>query len=149
MWEWLKIFLVGIFLAWQAVEDLRKKSIRMDAVLLFGIIGVCLYVATEGIHLEMAKEVFWACVPGMVLTVISKFCNGALGDGDGMIFLVTGLYLGGVKTGWLVYCSFLLVCIVGLCVLVIETRPKRQRSYPFVPFVFSAFIMLEIWGIKR
>ncbi len=148
MWEWIKVLLLGIFLAWQAIEDYYKKSIRMDIVLIFGGMGIFVYFLSQGIQISVIKELLVSCLPGVLLMVISHICPGTIGDGDGLVFLVTGIYMGLAKNGILIYLSFLLVSMVGGLMFFLPKRKKRASCYPFVPYIFSAFILIEIWGMR-
>ena len=148
LWKWIKILCLGIFLAWQAVEDFRNKTIRMDLVLIFGILGIILSFPNGESWTRVLKEILISCLPGILLFVFSHICPGMIGDGDGFIFLITGIYMGMIQNWLLIYMSFLIVGVVGIINLFVSKEKKKAKCYPFVPFIFSAFVMIEMWGMR-
>ena len=143
------MIVLGIFLAWQAIEDVKSKSIRIDAVVFFGIFGIVLRLLESGFQVNTVKELLVVCIPGGVFIIISYLFSGMIGEGDGMIFLISGIYMGMMKNVLLIYFSFLLVSIGGLGVVLFYRKRNRGKSYPFVPFIFAAFLVLELWGMRR
>ncbi len=152
MWGVGKAVLLGLFLGWQTLEDLRSKSIRIDGVLLFGSVGLFLGFVQNGMSWDTVEKLVLACIPGIGLLFLSKLWPGAIGEGDGLIFLVTGVYLGGTENGMLCYLAFGLAAVVGLGLSFWKNFWQKvkgnDQGYPFVPFVFSAFLILKIWGIR-
>lgn len=138
--------MVAAFLGWQAVEDLRHKSIRMDGVIIFSVLGILLQVGCRESWGECVMKLLLGCIPGVVMLILSVVWKGQIGEGDGFIFLVVGLYLGGLFTGVVCYVSLVLVAIIGVILWFWRRYSKQEQSnYPFVPFVFAAFIILKVW----
>ena len=91
------------FLCVCAWEDFREKKFR------FYFYGSAASVAaawTAGYYIilldwaDMYEAHLWlamrgaALIPGILLLVLSKITKGAVGQGDGFFFLVSGMYLG-------------------------------------------------------
>ena len=134
-----------VFLGWEMIEDLRYRMIRMDVVMIFGVLGVVFRIVEK---ILVDRSLLWSVLPGLILLFIGKVTKHTIGEGDGWIFLVNGLYLDGLTNGKLCYLSF---CLVTLWGIVQSTACKIKNKsckmeYPFVPFVFLAFLVVLIWG---
>lgn len=147
MWGAVRVVLLGLFLAWQAIEDYKTHSVRMDGIQIFGLLGVGIRLISEGIALDILTSIVASCVPGLVLLFLSKLFTENIGDGDGYIFLVSGIYLDGLKNGVLFYLSFLLAGLLGLALYMFPKGSVKKKVYPFVPFIFSAFLCVELWEV--
>lgn len=82
---------------------------------------------------------------GVVLLILSKITEGAVGLGDGMLFFVTGIYLGFWKNAMLLWGSLLLCSCWGIALLAVRrikwTAGKRMEI-PFLPFVLPVGIWI-------
>ncbi len=82
---------------------------------------------------------------GILLLLISRLSDGALGSGDGLFFLITGLYLGFWKNLFL-FCSALILCsMFGLIYVVagsVQGKDYRKKALPFLLFALPAGIFL-------
>lgn len=136
--------LLLVFLAWEAYEDSRSMTIRMDAVLIFGLIGIMVNIIERDLT---AGAILLGSGLGGVLLIVSRLSKGQLGEGDGWVFLVSGLYLGGMGNMQLCYLAFLLVLVCGLMHLVtgLFLRRRALKELPFVPYVFAAFLVMNLW----
>ena len=91
------------FLCVCAWEDFREKKI---SVLFLWVAASVAAAWTAGYYMilldwaDMHEAHLWlamrgaALIPGILLLVLSKITKGAVGQGDGFFFLVSGMYLG-------------------------------------------------------
>lgn len=142
----LKEICTLIFMGWQAIEDLRDRTIRMDVVLLFLIPGVIWRMMEGSSWSQCLMYVLVSCLPGSILLLLSFLWKGQLGEGDGLILLVVGMYLGVIKTIIICYVALIMVVFAGTFACICRMRRKEKViCYPFAPFVLTALVSLIVW----
>ena len=65
----------------------------------------------------------------------------SIGYGDGCLFVMTGLFLGFWENLVLLLLASVLAGI-GAAVLLFFRKKKKKERIPFVPFVFTAYVLL-------
>lgn len=143
LWAMKEVLMLFLFLGIETIEDLRYRSIRMDWVILFLIAGILMqWIEPE----ESLLSVLAGCGIGMLLILISYFPGIGLGSGDGWIFVVTGIFLGGIKNALLCYLSFVLAAVIGSLGIMISKRwgNKKNHTLPFLPFIFLGNLFICI-----
>ena len=121
----LKKSIIFMMLLLFSIEDVRKKRIDILPLLAFSVIGAIYQTVTRALTIP---EICGGMLLGVGLLGIAKMTGESLGYGDGLLFLVTGIYLGGWDN-----CSLLMTSLV---------RKKSAKSeIPFVPFVLSAYVL--------
>lgn len=155
----LSFFLYLITAAWQ---DGRRRSVSGWMLLFFFshflASQVCQWVfpvdmerfpARFWYHGMMGKTQLWllwaGSLIGAALLLISRLTEGALGEGDGLFFLIAGIYLGFWKN-LILLCSALVLCsFTGLLVMVwgqFHGKDYRKKQLPFLVFTLPAGIFL-------
>ena len=124
------IFLItGIYLSVMAVIDHRLQKIPV----LPGVIGILVIV--------LASD-FWKWMPGVAVGVflylMSKATRGAVGEGDALVYLMTGVTLGFFGNIELLTLSLFFSAFVSVFLLVFRKVGKKKRI-PFVPFTAIAY----------
>lgn len=123
-----------------SIEDIREKKITVPITLFSAVLGIVL-------HLIYQRESIFAMLagilPGIFILGLSRMTRGQIGMGDGMVFMLTGLYLGLVENLLLMCISFFLAGIWGLFRLVVCHCSKNERM-PFLPFLFFGYLLMMI-----
>lgn len=126
--------LTGSYLAVMAVIDRRTKTIPV----LPGVIGI-LVIAIAQI---MEHITWWRWIPGALVGVflylISKATKGAVGEGDALVYCLTGVALGFSRNLWLFIISLFFSALVAGFLLVFR-RVGKNCKLPFVPFTAVAY----------
>ena len=127
---------VGVF----SVYDLFYKKVPVRAVLVFGllVLGYRLFagVGIGGLLLGL--------VPGVVL-LVTAFCTGeSIGYGDGMMLCVMGLFLGIGKTTAVLGMALFVAAVLAM-VLFVMKRAGRKTELPFLPCLFSGYLISLLW----
>lgn len=78
---------------------------------------------------------------GAGLLLLSHLTRGKIGEADGVVFLWTGLVLGGLGNLWLLFLSLLLAGITGGVWQFFKKR--RHLEIPWIPFILLAY--LGVW----
>lgn len=124
-----------------SIEDIRQRQITITITLFSGILGVLLHLIFQN---KSIYEMLAGMLPGIFLLAVSLLTSGGIGMGDGMVFMLTGLYLGLAENLFLMIFSFLLAAAAGLFVLAIQ-RDKGNERLPLVPFLLLAYVFRMIW----
>lgn len=100
----------------------------------------------RGMELQQAPWFLFAgCLIGAVLLFVSRVTEGAVGAGDGLFFLVSGVYLGFWRNLFLFGSALALCSLAGLCILVwgqMKGKDYRKKKLPFLIFTIPAGILL-------
>ncbi|HOO27975.1 MAG TPA: prepilin peptidase [Lachnospiraceae bacterium] len=80
-------------------------------------------------------------LPGTGLYICSRLFRGGIGEGDAWLFMLTGLMLG-VRVNVLMLMLGLLLSAVYAGYLLLVKKRGRKESFPFIPFLFLAYIIL-------
>lgn len=121
-----------------SIEDIRKKEITLSITLFSGVIGALLHLFYWN---QSIYTMLMGMLPGVGILILSRLTEGRIGLGDGIVFMLTGFYLG-IKDNLLLMCiSFLLAGIWGV-VLLLVGHCGKNRKIPFVPFLFVGYILM-------
>lgn len=143
-----------------ALEDLRKRKIPLWLCVFFMLLflllrGSAVYPPWPGEKGQpLADVLFWGfaetaslfsvgigCGLGLGLMLLSRMSGGAVGMGDGVYFLITGIYLGGAKNLQLFLAALLLAALWGLVYYfagLLKGCCRGRTKLPFLAFAFLA-----------
>lgn len=133
--EWIGLIsMLGVC----SLEDIKTRRIKTVAVLFFGILGILCHLIAGSISI-------WSILGGMavggIIFMVASLSDEKIGKGDGLLLVVTGIYLGFWGNIVLLWGASLLAGAVGLVLLVMG---KRQASIPFIPFVAVMYLIMEV-----
>lgn len=137
------IFLILLF--YLSVVDVIRRKVPAAICLLMGIaILVWLYI---GQALKWTDSLTGACI-GIVLIAAAGITGQAVGTGDGVVFLLSGLLLGFWGNMQLLVISlFIELLFIGAWALVRKVRGGRvsisetmKKRVPFLPFIFISYV---------
>ncbi len=131
----LRAVMVVVFLISSSVCDIRSKKIPIWLIIVFAVLGVLftIFAPTHSFG-DLAVGVGG----GAVLIVVSIVTAGQIGMGDGLLFVVLGIFCGSSNIGLLICAMFLCAVVAGT--LFVTKQVKRKDRLPFVPFVLCAYI---------
>lgn len=123
-----------------AIEDLKRKELTITYILFFGILGVLvhLFYADGSIY-----NMLFGILLGLAIMILSFFSRGSIGMGDGILLVVTGVYLGGYENMELFLLGTFLAGIWSLGLLVLKKK-KRKDKIAFVPFLLAAYASMQV-----
>ena len=141
MWEiWI---LLGILIV-LSVADLRKKTLPAWLILVSAVGGFC-HVSI--LNWGKMQWMVWMVSSASVL-IFCKITRQALGYGDGMIWGVTWLYLGGEKNIKLWIIAFFLAFCFSIIALFLK-KADQKTKLPFLPFLAASHGFLLAIGEYR
>lgn len=132
----LNIVLLGVLLV-AAYRDYREKKVYVNGILLMCIIGVVLRFMTGTFF---AADILCGAGVGLVVLVIARLSREAVGIGDGVVLLMTGIFLGFWRNLELLFTALLLAGAAAVFFLLVKRKEKTYRL-PFVPFLAAAFLI--------
>lgn len=122
--------------AWQ---DIQTKEVAVTQLAVLAIIGLI----WNGIF--ATHSAVWyaaAAVPGLMLLFLSRM-TGAIGDGDGFVFLAIGAIAGGAQA-WALMTGALIVCFLGSLIYHTIGKMGWKERIPLVPFVLAVYPMIAV-----
>lgn len=137
--EWQQYFLQGtevIFLGIGTCFDIKSKELPLRFLLIFAIIGISFNISWKYQRLEM---VLGGLALGGIFLLIGKLTKEAIGYGDGLCFMILGVFEGYKSTLGILVVAFFLSGIAGLWKLIWK-RGRSIDTMPFLPFLFLAKI---------
>lgn len=123
-----------------AVEDWKRKEVNVVYILLFGIVGVILHLLYPNCSVY---SMLFGLLLGIGIVGISILSRGSIGMGDGILLVVTGVYLGGYGNLELFLTGMLFVGIWSLGLLVLKKK-KRKERIAFIPFLLAAYAVMMV-----
>lgn len=137
-----KIILLGL-LGWCSLEDVKQKKLTVLYILMFGVGGVFLHLVAPVCSIY---SMLWGMLLGLVLILVSIVTRGSVGLGDGILLVVTGVYLGGSKNLELFMMGLLLAALWSLG-LVIVKKKRGKEQIAFVPFLLISYLLMVLGGV--
>lgn len=127
---------IGIILLIAGYLDIRyrKIPIKLIFIALIGVLSLML-ITKEWNLIRISTGIG---IGGFLLAV-NKLTNGQIGIGDGILFCITGLALGGGNNLLLLFWSLVITCIIAIILLMIK-KVSSGQELPFIPFVLVSYI---------
>lgn len=130
-----KVLLLFI-LAGVAYEDCKEKQISLYVPLAAAILGMVLHLCFRELTLT---DIFLGIAVGIILLLIAWISGGSVGAGDGVMLMVSGLFLGFWGNLALLMMALGMVSMVALFLVVIKRKGRNYRL-PFLPFLLAAYL---------
>lgn len=125
-----------IFMAAAAYQDWKEKQINAGIFLAAAICGIALQA---GVQNENVWSVLTGVGVGVVLLLFAWITGGSVGEGDGMMIMICGIYLGFWKIISLFMTALVMAGSTALFMIVVRKKGRNYRL-PFVPFMLAAYL---------
>lgn len=135
----MKEMVLGVWLVAQGGLDLKYKEIPLWLAVFGGVAGLGFCVFER----RSPGELLLACLPGVIALIFSKLTREVMGYGDGIVFLVMGIYVSLERLLAIGMLAFTIAGVVALILLVVF-RKKGEYRIPFLPFLALAY-GIEWW----
>lgn len=133
----LKEHIILIILSVFSMEDIMKRRIHLALVLIFFASGILYQILLGKVILI---EILGGILVGIILIGISRLTEEAIGYGDGLIFLVTGVFLGIWENLNLLFTS-LIIAFIYSSIQILLRKKDTKDEIPFVPFIWIADLL--------
>ena len=129
-----------LFLLISAFIDAKTREVSIRILVIFGCIGIIFYFIGQPVSL--GEELLGIGI-GVIVLCICRLTGGKIGEGDGWLMIVTGIYLGLYRNIELLSGGLFLSALwaVGLIVL---KKAERNREMPFIPFLFLSYLRMVV-----
>lgn len=123
-----------------SLEDIKRKRVGMVLPLVMAMAGIVFHMVWQK---QSIYDIFGGFLIGAAMLLISHVSSGAVGSGDAVLFMVTGIYLGFFINMALLFISLVLAAFFGLFGI-IRGRFTRKSRLPFLPFVLAGYVVILI-----
>lgn len=128
--------LVILFLAWEALEDIRSQKLSVNTLGAFLIMGL----GVKLIYYQVSfLEILVGMSAGVLVLLAGKVTEEAIGYGDGVVILIVGVYAGLRMTLYTMMLAFVIMMFFSIVILVRKGFHTNTRL-PFVPCIFLGYI---------
>jgi leader peptidase (prepilin peptidase)/N-methyltransferase len=105
-----------------------------------GVSGIILGMAAQPANWVDRME---GAAIGLVLILLALVSGQVLGVGDGVVFVITGIFMGFWGNVELFLVSLWLAGILALFLLIVKKK-GRKYQIPFVPFILGAYVLMLV-----
>ena len=123
------------FLGINSWKDIRTREVSLLSIVVFGIVGMvrACFLGTVSVDLV------WNVCMGVAVIGLSIISKGAVGMGDGLLFLSLGTVLPFEELLTAFLLGLFFCCFWGIVVLCLSGKVKKTEM-PFVPFLMLGYI---------
>ncbi len=139
MWKYV---LLWIFLVFHAISDIKTRKINVIVCILFGIAGMIFFICNSE---RDVLSLTGGLMAGAYLLVFSFLTKEAVGVGDGIVVMATGIWLGGVVTFAVLMGGFVLAALFGLMGICTQ-KATGKTELAFIPFFTISYTVFCIGG---
>lgn len=127
-------------LGFMSLEDIKRKRVGMALPLVMAMVGIIFHMAWQK---QTIIDILGGFLVGAAMLLISHISAEAVGYGDAVLFMVTGIYLGFFANLALLFISLVLAASFGM-IGIIRGRFTRKSRLPFLPFVLLGYVIILI-----
>lgn len=134
---------VAVMLMVETISDIKTQSVSGIRIGIFTFFGIIL-------NLLLKYQNIWSAMGGaavgIVLILYALLTKGAMGIGDGFIFICLGIYLGFSNNLRLLFLSLLLAAVAGGIYAFIKKKSIKTQI-PFMPYIlvtYAAMTLVEV-----
>lgn len=139
------VLLTGLMLS--SWTDIKNRQISVKLIFVVSELGLILFLIGKCMGDTMGgKELLAGMSVGGILLLVARLTGERIGYGDGMLFVVTGIFEGFWNNLYLLLLSSALAGGVALFFL-ISRKKGRADSMPFAPFVSVGYVLLTLKGL--
>ncbi len=120
--------------------DVRKKELPLPLLAVCAAAGLVICLITKEPSLS---GMFGGICIGGVLLLCALISRDSIGFGDGLMFVVTGIYLGFWGNLVLLFMAAVVCAAVG-GILMLTKKYTRKQNLPFAPFVLVSDVMMLV-----
>lgn len=126
---------LGLF-AVTAYRDWKEKSIYLYIPIIAAIVSIILHLVYRNNSLV---DMLSGAGIGAVMILIAWVSKESVGIGDGVMLMVSGLFLG-FRANMELFITALLLAGVAALMLMVGMRKERSYRMPFIPFLLVAYV---------
>lgn len=129
-------FIFCTYLIFCTVTDIKTKKINLKISLFYLLSGIVVYVFFIKCDIFILIS---NLLTGIFLMAVSALTRGAVGYGDGLIFIIMSFYFPFFCTLPILFLSLTAAFVFSL--MLILKKYSRKYSIPFAPFILIGYII--------
>lgn len=133
----------GLLLLVTAVQDIKRKEVSLWLLGVFGVLGIGAAFLTGAEEPAALIGAAGGAAVGILVILVSRLTEGAIGMGDGLLLTVTGIYLGFRENLCLFLCGTFLAAALSVILLIMK-KVTRKTACPFIPFLFAGYLLMKV-----
>lgn len=137
--KYVQIFLLGGYLLFLSVEDIRRKKVPIWALAAALAVSPLFWLFKE----EDVGTFLLGIIPGAVLILISFVSRGGIGLADAAVVIILGINTGLTAVLMTVTISFGLIALFSGGML-IAGKLRLKSTLPYIPFAFLGYVITVI-----
>ena len=138
--ELVKLTVLFLGLGAASFIDWKTKKVYLPMIIAIAGAGMIIHIFMQDMTI---MDIFVGVLPGIILLFLGYVTKESIGYGDGCIFIMTGVYLGGWKNLMLLGISSVFAGMYAIAILLMR-KGSRKDSFAYVPFVLLAYVVLII-----
>ncbi len=132
-----------LFLAICSYMDIKYKAISIFVIILFSCLGIICMFVFHGTEWIFNPSCLLNLLLGVIVLLVSYVSRGEIGQGDAIVLMVTGGMIGGYRNCVMFFYASIIAGIYALALIIVKEQ-KRERVFPFIPFLFIGDVTLLI-----
>ena len=133
--------LLTLFLMICSVTDLVKKQIYLKIIFPFMAAGLALFFINGELSL---LEELGGIFLGVILLLLARVSSEKIGYGDGLMVIVSGIFLGLFMNIRLLMWALFISALVSAVLLMIK-KAGRHTELPFAPFLLISYALMTVF----
>lgn len=134
---------VLMMLGWYGLADIKNKNLRITWMMCFLVEGIAGRLMLWKLSLA---NLLVSMIPGVMILLLGYLMKGEIGMGDGILVLISGLFLGVHRTFLLLMYAVLSSGLAALYLLVVR-KVQRRCEMPFVPFLLIGYVIVLVGDV--
>lgn len=118
-------------------EDVKNRKINILWPVLFTIEGIMCWIFWWQ---QPIAKLLPAVIPGFAILALALMMRQGIGQGDGILLVVMGIFLGAARAIWVFIYALFLSAGYALYLYIIK-RKSKTYEIPFVPFMLISFVI--------
>lgn len=127
-----------IYIGIGAYEDIKHESLSLIYLAAGGLTGIILQLTLGHKNFMYLAE---GALVGLVLLLVAYSSRQAIGYGDAIMFMVTGIFAGLVGNILLLLVSLILSSLASVVLVIFKVKKGKDRV-PLVPFILTGFVLM-------
>ena len=133
----VKIIVLGIVLIIMTIFDIREGKLPAMALAVSAILSLLTMVL---FYRSDIKSGIFGMIVGIFIYIFARLSK-VIGEGDGLLLMITGLLLGIIGNIELIFVAVFIAALVSI-VLIAVFKFDKKRKMPFVPYLMVSYVAI-------
>ena len=140
----MKYIILLIILSFFSLQDLKRKAIYGNHLMIATVISVFVWFVFPS--LTIFNTIAGISI-GIGIFLLSLVTKEKIGVGDGLILMISGIFLGGRENFTLLFLGLCYAAVYSL-VKIFQRKIDKKQELSFIPFLTASYITL-LWMLHR